>query len=183
MRSRPGTALGLWERAYGSAQSPDDRLGRFDAVVRLVRIQRRQRSSSGSPGYQRVRGHQYCDGGGGPGVDGSGMALSREAHGAGSGQRGRRRPGGDYAGVRGCGTGLFASKAINSGGADGLFFGNPGQLWLQFIAVLAAWALAFVGTFVILKVVDWTMGLRVANEDEQLGLDLSQHEERAYSKG
>src|SRR2546428_11656150 len=80
-------------------------------------------------------------------------------------------------------TGLFASKAINSGGADGLFFGNPGQLWLQFIAVLAAWALAFVGTFVILKIVDWTMGLRVANEDEQLGLDLSQHEERAYSKG
>src|SRR5207302_977017 len=49
-------------------------------------------------------------------------------------------------------TGLFASKAINSGGADGLFFGNPGQLWLQFIAVLAAWALAFVGTFVILKI-------------------------------
>src|SRR2546422_176281 len=51
-------------------------------------------------------------------------------------------------------TGLFASKAINSGGADGLFFGNPGQLWLQFIAVLAAWALAFVGTFVILKIVE-----------------------------
>ncbi len=80
-------------------------------------------------------------------------------------------------------TGLFASKAINSGGADGLFFGNPGQLWLQFIAVLAAWVLAFVGTFIILKVIDWTMGLRVSGEDEQLGLDLSQHEERAYSKG
>jgi len=78
-------------------------------------------------------------------------------------------------------TGLFASKAINSGGADGLFFGNPGQLWLQFIAVLAAWVLAFVGTFVILKIVDWTMGLRVSNDEEQLGLDLSQHEERAYS--
>jgi Amt family ammonium transporter len=80
-------------------------------------------------------------------------------------------------------TGLFASKAINSGGADGLFFGNPGQLWLQFIAVVAAWVLAFVGTFIILKVIDWTMGLRVSSEDEQLGLDLSQHEERAYSKG
>src|SRR2546428_1352369 len=80
-------------------------------------------------------------------------------------------------------TGLFASKAINSGGADGLFFGNPGQLWLQFVAVLAAWVLAFVGTLVILKIVDWTMGLRVSDEDEQLGLDLSQHEERAYSKG
>jgi len=80
-------------------------------------------------------------------------------------------------------TGLFASKAINSAGADGFFFGNPGQLWIQFVAVLAAWVLAFVGTFIILKVIDWTMGLRVADEDEQLGLDLSQHEERAYSKG
>ena len=80
-------------------------------------------------------------------------------------------------------TGLFASKAINSAGADGFFFGNPGQLWIQFVAVLAAWVLAFVGTLIILKVIDWTMGLRVADEDEQLGLDLSQHEERAYSKG
>jgi len=80
-------------------------------------------------------------------------------------------------------TGLFASKAINSAGADGSFFGNPGQLWIQFVAVLAAWVLAFVGTFIILKVIDWTMGLRVTDEDEQLGLDLSQHEERAYSKG
>src|SRR6266705_3242358 len=80
-------------------------------------------------------------------------------------------------------TGLFASKAINPGGADGFFFGNPGQLWLQFVAVLAAWVLAFVGTFIILKVVDWTMGLRVNKEEEQIGLDLSQHEERAYSKG
>jgi Amt family ammonium transporter len=79
-------------------------------------------------------------------------------------------------------TGLFASKAINSGGADGLFFGNPGQLWIQFVAVLASWALAFFGTLVILKIIDWTMGLRVSDEDEQVGLDLSQHEERAYSK-
>jgi ammonium transporter, Amt family len=78
-------------------------------------------------------------------------------------------------------TGLLASKAINPAGADGLFFGNPGQLWLQFIAVLAAWVLAFVGTFMILKLIDWTMGLRVTEEEEQLGLDLSQHEERAYS--
>jgi Amt family ammonium transporter len=79
-------------------------------------------------------------------------------------------------------TGLFASKLINSGGADGLFFGNPGQVWIQFVAVLASWALAFFGTLVILKIIDWTMGLRVSDEDEQVGLDLSQHEERAYSK-
>ncbi len=79
-------------------------------------------------------------------------------------------------------TGLFASKLINSGGADGFFFGNPGQLWIQFIAVVASWALAFFGTLILLKIVDWTMGLRVSDEDEQVGLDLSQHEERAYSK-
>jgi len=80
-------------------------------------------------------------------------------------------------------TGLFASKLINSGGADGFFFGNPGQVWIQLVAVLSSWALAFFGTIVLLKIVDWTMGLRVSDEEEQVGLDLSQHEERAYSKG
>jgi len=79
-------------------------------------------------------------------------------------------------------TGLFASKAINPGGADGLFFGNPGQLGIQAVAVLTSWVFAFVGTMVILKVIDVTMGLRVTREEEQMGLDLSQHEERAYSK-
>lgn len=95
----------------------------------------------------------------------------------------------DAVGIHGIGgtwgalaTGLFASKAINAAGNDGLFFGNPGQLWIQFVAVLATWVFAFVGTYVILKVVDATMGLRVSDEEEQLGLDLSQHEERAYSK-
>src|SRR5438132_6245144 len=48
-------------------------------------------------------------------------------------------------------TGLFASKLINSGGADGLFFGNPGQLGIQAIAVLASWVFSFVGTIVLLK--------------------------------
>ena len=80
-------------------------------------------------------------------------------------------------------TGLFASKLINSGGADGLFFGNPGQLGIQAIAVLASWVFAFVGTVVILKVIDWTMGLRVSDEQERMGFALSQHEERAYSRG
>src|SRR5438445_8407726 len=69
--------------------------------------------------------------------------------------------------------------------AEWLYRGKPTVLGAASgaVAVLAAWALAFIGTFVILKIVDWTMGLRVADEDEQLGLDLSQHEERAYSKG
>jgi len=78
-------------------------------------------------------------------------------------------------------TGLFATKTINSGGADGLFFGNPGQVWLQFIAVAATWVLAFVGTFILLKVVDILVGLRVSQEEERIGLDLSQHNETGYT--
>jgi ammonium transporter, Amt family len=78
-------------------------------------------------------------------------------------------------------TGLFATKTINSGGADGLFFGNPGQVWLQFIAVAATWVLAFVGTFILLKVVDILVGLRVSQEEERVGLDLSQHNESGYT--
>ena len=80
-------------------------------------------------------------------------------------------------------TGLFASKLVNAAGQDGLFFGNPGQLGIQAIAVLASWVFSFVGTIVLLKIVDWTMGLRVNVEEERIGLDLSQHEERAYSRG
>ena len=94
----------------------------------------------------------------------------------------------DVVGVHGIGgtwgalaTGLFASKAINEAGADGLFYGNPGQMKAQVIAVLASWVLAFVGTFIILKVLDVTMGLRVSQEEEIQGLDLSQHSESAYA--
>jgi Amt family ammonium transporter len=96
----------------------------------------------------------------------------------------------DVVGVHGVGgtwgalaTGLFASKAVNGAGADGLFFGNPGQLWTQFVAVAVTWVLALVVTFVILKVLDAVMGLRVADEDETAGLDLSQHSETAYVLG
>jgi ammonium transporter, Amt family len=78
-------------------------------------------------------------------------------------------------------TGLFATKAINSGGADGLFFGNPGQMIPQITAVAASWIFAIVGTFILLKVVDIMMGLRVSEEEERVGLDLSQHNESSYS--
>jgi Amt family ammonium transporter len=78
-------------------------------------------------------------------------------------------------------TGLFASKAINSAGNDGLFFGNPGQVITQIEAVAATWILAIVGTFILLKIVDAIMGLRVAKEEEQTGLDISQHNESAYN--
>ncbi|MGH7843751.1 MAG: ammonium transporter [Candidatus Binatia bacterium] len=94
----------------------------------------------------------------------------------------------DVVGVHGVGgtwgalaTGLFASKAINPAGADGLFFGNPGQLGIQFIAVVATWVFAIVGTFIFLSILKATMGLRVSEEDEHMGLDLSQHNEKGYA--
>jgi Amt family ammonium transporter len=96
----------------------------------------------------------------------------------------------DVVGVHGVGgtwgalaTGLFATKAVNDAGGDGLFYGNPGQLWIQIVAVAATYVLAIVMTFVILKVVDALVGLRVSVEDEVVGLDLSQHSETAYAAG
>jgi len=93
----------------------------------------------------------------------------------------------DVVGVHGVGgtwgalaTGLFASKAVNAAGNDGLFFGNPGQLWIQFVSVVVTLTLAIVGTYVILTIVKAVMGLRVADDEERMGLDLSQHNERAY---
>ncbi len=94
----------------------------------------------------------------------------------------------DVVGVHGVGgtwgaiaTGLFASKAINAAGNDGLFFGNPGQLWVQIVAVLATWIFAAAGTFIILSILKAVMGLRVPEEEELMGLDLSQHNEKSYS--
>jgi len=96
----------------------------------------------------------------------------------------------DVVGVHGVGgtwgalaTGLFATKLVNEAGGDGLFYGNPKQLWIQFLAVVVTWVLAFVMTAVILKVLDAMMGLRISEEDEQAGLDLSQHSETAYVLG
>jgi Amt family ammonium transporter len=80
-------------------------------------------------------------------------------------------------------TGLFASKLINEAGGDGLFYGNPGQLWTQIVAVVASIVLAMVLTAIILKIVDVLVGLRISDEDEVAGLDLSQHSETAYATG
>jgi ammonium transporter, Amt family len=94
----------------------------------------------------------------------------------------------DVVGVHGIGgtwgaiaTGLFASKAINSGAADGLFFGNPGQLWVQIVAVLATIVYSLVVTLVILYVIKAVMGLRVSEEDEVVGCDTSLHGESGYT--
>ncbi|AKG53373.1 ammonium transporter [Dehalogenimonas sp. WBC-2] len=75
-------------------------------------------------------------------------------------------------------TGIFATAAI--GGADGALFGNVEQLGIQAIAVAAVAAYAFCGTWIIGKVLDKTMGLRVKETEEVVGLDISQHGERAY---
>jgi Amt family ammonium transporter len=77
-------------------------------------------------------------------------------------------------------TGLFATVAINTAGANGLFFGNPQQLVTQLIAVGATWLYAAVATFVIVKAIDLTIGMRVREHEETLGLDASQHGEIAY---
>ena len=78
-------------------------------------------------------------------------------------------------------TGLFASKLVNPSGADGLFFGNPKQFLIQLVAVLVTIVYTFVVTFVIYKLVDLFIGVRVTEKEELMGLDLTQHRERAYT--
>jgi len=78
-------------------------------------------------------------------------------------------------------TGLFATKAVNAAGANGLFFGNPKQLWIQFVAVIVSIVYTFVATLILYKLVDLVIGVRVSEDDEAMGLDLTQHNEHAYT--
>jgi Amt family ammonium transporter len=77
--------------------------------------------------------------------------------------------------------GLFAQLMINPSGANGLFYGNPGLFLTQLLAVSVSVAYAFGMTFILLKVVDLVCGLRLEDEDERKGLDISQHGERGYT--
>jgi Amt family ammonium transporter len=93
----------------------------------------------------------------------------------------------DVFGVHGVGgawgaiaTGIFATVAVNGAAKDGLLAGNPGQLGVQLIAVGATILYAAVMTFVILKLIDVFVGLRVPESEEVLGLDATQHREAAY---
>jgi Amt family ammonium transporter len=79
-------------------------------------------------------------------------------------------------------TGIFATKAVNAAGGDGLLAGNPGQLVTQIVAVLITYVLAGVGTFIILKVLDATIGLRVNPESELQGVDINEHGEEGYGE-
>jgi len=77
-------------------------------------------------------------------------------------------------------TGIFATVAVNAGGADGLLLGNGMQLLKQLVGVVSVGGFAFVATWVLGKLVDVTIGLRVGETEEMVGLDISQHGERAY---
>jgi Amt family ammonium transporter len=77
-------------------------------------------------------------------------------------------------------TGIFASTAVNIAGADGLIYGNPGLVLKQLIAIASVIVYSLVVTTIILKVLDATMGLRVKDEHEVEGLDVSLHGEKAY---
>jgi Amt family ammonium transporter len=77
-------------------------------------------------------------------------------------------------------TGVFASKLANPAGADGLLAGNPGQLGVQLVAVLAGVAISAVGTIGIIAFLKVTMGVRAGVREEVKGLDLSEHGEEAY---
>jgi len=77
-------------------------------------------------------------------------------------------------------TGLFATVAVNELGANGLFYGDPSLLWRQLIAVSATCIYAGASTWVILKAIDATIGLRVGEREEVMGLDATQHGEVAY---
>ena len=94
----------------------------------------------------------------------------------------------DVVGVHGVGgtwgalaTGLFASTVVNKDGRNGLLLGDARTLGIQLVAVVATWIFAIVATFILLKILDATMGLRVSKEEEEMGLDLSQHNEAGYS--
>jgi Amt family ammonium transporter len=76
--------------------------------------------------------------------------------------------------------GIFASKAINPAGADGLIFGNWSLLWIQARAAVIVIVFSFVVTYLLAKLVDLLWGLSVSDTAEQVGLDISQHGEEAY---
>ena len=80
-----------------------------------------------------------------------------------------------------CCTGFFATKAINPAGADGALFGNTNQLLLQLFAVGVVTVYSLVATYIIYKLVDLFIKVRVTTNEEIIGLDLTQHQETAYT--
>ncbi|WP_243521113.1 ammonium transporter [Bacillus pseudomycoides] len=85
--------------------------------------------------------------------------------------------GGTWGGIA---TGLFATTSVNSGGADGLFYGNATLLWKQLAAIGATYAFTIVMTYAIIKGISFFLPVRVHEHEEQMGLDISMHGEKAY---
>jgi Amt family ammonium transporter len=79
-------------------------------------------------------------------------------------------------------TGVFATKAINAGGNDGLFYGNPDFFFTQIKGLVIVVAYSFSASYGIFKLINWVMPIRVSEEDEEIGLDASQHDEK-YLQG
>ncbi|MDW8072364.1 MAG: ammonium transporter, partial [Anaerolineae bacterium] len=78
-------------------------------------------------------------------------------------------------------TGIFATKAVNEAGADGLLFGNPEQLAIQSLAAIVVIVFTFGMSYGLAKLLDVSIGLRVTENEEEVGLDISEHAERAYA--
>ena len=92
----------------------------------------------------------------------------------------------DVVGIHGLGgtlgallTGVFACASVN--GVDGLVFGNPHQLWVQFVSVVGTWVFVYIVSRILLAIVKATVGLRVDADVEVMGVDLNEHNERGYS--
>lgn len=79
-------------------------------------------------------------------------------------------------------TGIFATKAVNGAGADGLLLGGGAFMWTQVKGMLIAVSFSFVGSFIIFKFINFILPLRVTTEEEELGLDATQHNEK-YLQG
>jgi Amt family ammonium transporter len=78
-------------------------------------------------------------------------------------------------------TGLFATVSVNPEGATGLFFGNPGQIGIQILAVVVTIVFSFGMTYVLARLLNASIGLRVTPMEEEVGLDISSHGETSYS--
>ncbi len=78
-------------------------------------------------------------------------------------------------------TGIFASNAINPGGPDGAVFGNPHLLLVEVFAIIVVAAFSFIGSYLLLRVIGFFTPIRVSAEEEEEGLDQSQHGEEAYT--
>jgi Amt family ammonium transporter len=79
-------------------------------------------------------------------------------------------------------TGIFATKAVNASGADGLFYGNPTFLFTQLKGLAIVVGYSFIASYIIFKIINFIQPIRVSSADEELGLDASQHNEK-YLQG